>query len=96
MANPERKIFVPLGDKNRPDLEKAAFDETWELNREIIEEEYSQGRIVVGGIESLQKLPFINPIYYLKKGITAMGGYLVTIKERKLPRKDFKPRKSSP
>jgi len=29
MANPERKIFVPLGDKNRFDLEKAAFDEAW-------------------------------------------------------------------
>ena len=90
MINPERKIYVPLGDKNRPDLEKAAFDEAWNLNREIIDNECSEGRIVVGIVESLQKLPFINPIYYLKKGIIAMGGYLISIEERKMPQKDFR------
>lgn len=87
MRNPERIIFVPLGDKNRPDLEQAAFDEAWELNHEVIEKEYSKGRIVIGGIESLQRLSFINPIYYLKKGITSLGGYLIKVEEIKIPRK---------
>jgi len=90
MANPERKIYVPLGDKNRPDLEKAAYDEAWNLNHEIIESEDAKGRIVVGIVESLHRLPFINPIYYFKKGIIAMGGCLISIEERKMPRKDFK------
>ncbi|MCJ7792826.1 MAG: hypothetical protein MUP45_02515 [Candidatus Marinimicrobia bacterium] len=90
MVNPERKIYVPLGDKNRPDLEKAAFDEAWNLNHEIIENEYLAGRIVVGRVESLHRLPFINLIYYFKKGIITMGGYLISIEERKMPRKDFR------
>lgn len=87
MKSPERIIYVPLGDKNRPDLEQAAFDEAWELNHEVIEKEYSKGRTVIGRIESLQRLSFINPIYYLKKGITSLGGCLVKIEEVKIPRR---------
>ncbi|KPJ70270.1 hypothetical protein AMJ51_02385 [Microgenomates bacterium DG_75] len=95
MINPERKIFVPLGDKTHEKLERAASYEAWDLVQGIIREEESKGRIVIGGTESLQKLPWVNPISHLKKGIIALGGYLVTIKEREKPRKDFRPRKSS-
>ncbi len=65
------------------------------VSHEILEEEYSKRRILVSSIESLQQLPFINLIYYLKKGIIAVGGYLVTIEERKKPRKKFRPRRTS-
>lgn len=85
MRNLERIIFIPLGDKTHENLEMAACYEAWKLTREIREEEDSKGRKVVAGVESLQKLPGVNPFFYLKKRITAMGGYLVEVKEVEVP-----------
>jgi len=85
MRSPERIIFVPLGDKRHGDWEEAASKEAWRLNREIIEEEYLKGRIVSVQVESLRRHPKVNPFYYLKRGITSMGGYLVKIEKMKSP-----------
>lgn len=81
MKNPERIIFVPLGDKAHGNLERAASYEAWKLSQDIHGEEESKGRMVAVSVESLQKHPRVNPFYYLKKGMTTMGGYLVKVKE---------------
>jgi len=82
MANPERVIFVPLGDKTHENLQEAAQYEAWKLSREIQEEENLKGRKVTAGVFSLQRLPRVNPFHYLRKGISAMDGYLVEIEEK--------------
>ena len=96
MTNPERKIFIPLGDKYRSDLEEAAFDEAWRISHEIMEEEYSKGKITASGRVPLKILDSFDPTHCRQKGIIAMGGYFVTIEERKMPRKDFRKGKISP
>lgn len=85
MKNPERIIFVPLGDKRHENLERAASYEAWKLSREILERENSREFRL--SIISLQKHPKVNPIYYLRKGIAFLGGYLIKIEEIKIPRK---------
>ena len=81
MKNPERIIYVPLGDKAHENLGRAASYEAWKLSRDILEKENSREFRV--SIISLQKHPRVNPIYYLEKGITIMGGYLVKIEKIK-------------
>lgn len=83
MKSPERIIYVSLGDKTHDDLEGAASQEAWKLSRDILEKENN----VSVFRESLQRLPRVNLIYYLKKGITAMGGCLVKVEEIKIPRR---------
>lgn len=83
MKNPERIIFVPLGDKANPDLERSGSYEAWKLSRDLLGEE----KDVMVSTESLQKHPKVNLIYNLKKGITSLGGYLVKIQEIKIPRR---------
>lgn len=83
MKNPERIIYVPLGDKIHENLKTAASYEAWKLSRDILEREGSREFRV--SILSLQKHPRVNLIYYLEKGITTMGGYLVKIEKMKNP-----------
>jgi len=85
MKSAERIIYVPLGDKTHEDLERAASSEAWKLSRDILERENLKEFKI--SILSLQKHPRVNLIYYLKKGITAMGGYLVKIEKMKSPQR---------
>lgn len=83
MGTPERIIYVPLGDKAHENLERAASYETWKLKEEIVAKEEAEGRVVEAGIVSLQKHPKVNRLYYLKRGIASLGGYLIKIREIK-------------
>lgn len=84
MRNPERVIYIPLGDRTH---ERAASCEACKLTREIVEEEFLKGRFVSATAESLQQHPKVSKFYYLRKPVQAMGGFLVKVEKVKIPRK---------
>lgn len=89
-GNPERMILVPLGDKACEDLGQAAFREAKKLADGVLDQEELAERHPIVSISSLQPQDRgRNLIHSFKArgGITAIGGYLITIKQAEAFRK---------
>lgn len=80
MRNPERLIFIPQGDSNRPDQEGVVFRQAKRLAGDLRDQAWIGGWIAVTGVKVIARFPWETPRSFVRWPVTYAEGCLVCVR----------------